>query len=108
MMNVGVVVEGQVSWDLWRRFVTTVEDLGFESLWHSDHLFSLSGDRTRDVLDPYVAFALAAELTERVRFGPLVYAYHLPAPVDTGPNGGPDRRTLGRQICGWRAPAAQS
>ena len=55
-MNVGVVVEGQVSWDLWRRFVTTVEDLGFESLWHSDHLFSLSGDRTRDVLDPYVAY----------------------------------------------------
>jgi len=71
-MNVGVVVEGQVSWDLWRRFVTTVEDLGFESLWRSDHLFSLSGDRTQDVLDPYVAFALAAELTERVRFGPLV------------------------------------
>ena len=55
-MNVGVVVEGQVSRDLWRRFVTTVEDLGFESLWRSDHLFSLSGDRTRDVLDPYVAY----------------------------------------------------
>ena len=73
-MDLGVMVEGQedVSWDLWRKFVTTVEDLGFESLWRSDHLFSLSGARTRDALDAYVAFALAAELTERVKFGPLV------------------------------------
>lgn len=74
MMDLGVMVEGQegVSLDLWRRFVVTVEDLGFESLWRSDHLFSLSGARTLDALDAYVAFALAAELTERVRFGPLV------------------------------------
>jgi F420-dependent oxidoreductase-like protein len=73
-MDLGVMVEGQegVSLDLWRRFVTTVEDLGFESLWRSDHLFSLSGARTQDALDAYVAFALAAELTQRVRFGPLV------------------------------------
>ena len=73
-MDLGVMVEGQegVSLDLWRRFVTTVEDLGFESLWRSDHLFSLSGARRQPALDAYVAFTLAAELTERVKFGPLV------------------------------------
>lgn len=73
-MDLGVMVEGQegVSWDLWRRFVVTVEDLGFESLWRSDHLFSLAGIRTQDALDAYVAFALTAEITERVRFGSLV------------------------------------
>ena len=73
-MDLGVMVEGQegVSWDLWRRFVIAVEDFGFESLWRSDHLFSLAGSRTQDALDAYVAFALTAEITERVRFGPLV------------------------------------
>ena len=73
-MDLGVMIEGQegVSWDLWRRFVTSVEELGFESLWRSDHLFSLSGARTQEALDAYVAFTIAAEITERVRFGPLV------------------------------------
>ena len=68
------MIEGQegVSWDLWRRVVTSVEELGFESLWRSDHLFSLSGARTQEALDTYVAFAIAAETTERVRIGPLV------------------------------------
>ena len=73
-MDLGVMIEGQegVSWDLWRRFVTVVEELGFESLWRSDHLFSLSGARTQEALDAYVAFAIAAEITKRVRFGALV------------------------------------
>ena len=73
-MDLGVMVEGQegVGWDLWRRFVTSVEELGFESLWRSDHLFSLSGARTQDALDAYMAFAIAAEATKRVKFGPLV------------------------------------
>jgi F420-dependent oxidoreductase-like protein len=73
-MDLGVMIEGQedVSWDLWRRIYTAVEDLGFESLWRSDHLFSLSGPRTGEALETFISFVLVAEHTARLRFGPLV------------------------------------
>ena len=73
-MDLGVMIEGQegLSWDLWRRFVTCVEEMGFESFWRSDHFFSLSGPRTQDAVETYLSFAVAAEITERVRFGALV------------------------------------
>jgi F420-dependent oxidoreductase-like protein len=73
-MDLGVMIEGQedLSWDLWRRFATSVEELGFESLWRSDHFFSLSGPRTQDAVETYLSFAVAAEITKRVRFGALV------------------------------------
>ena len=75
-MDLGVMIEGQegLSWDLWRRFATSVEELGFESLWRSDHFFSLSGPRTQDAVETYLSFAVAAEITKRVRFGALVSA----------------------------------
>ena len=73
-MNLGVMVEGQegLDWELWRRIARTTEELGFESLWRSDHLFSLAGARSQDALEPFVSFALLAAETERIRFGPLV------------------------------------
>ena len=73
-MQLGVMVEGQegLGWDLWRRLFRAVEDLGFESLWRSDHFFSFGDDRTRDALEPFVSLAVVAAGTERIRFGPLV------------------------------------
>ena len=73
-MRLGVMVEGQdgLGWDLWRRIYRAVEDLGFESLWRSDHFFAFSGDRTRDALEPFVSMTALAADTERIRFGPLV------------------------------------
>jgi F420-dependent oxidoreductase-like protein len=73
-MQLGVMIEGQedLNWDLWRRIIRATEDLGFESLWRSDHFFSLSGPRTRDALETFLSFVLVAEESRRIRFGPLV------------------------------------
>ncbi|MEX2229492.1 MAG: TIGR03560 family F420-dependent LLM class oxidoreductase [Dehalococcoidia bacterium] len=73
-MDLGVMIEGQegLNWDLWRRIINATEDLGFESLWRSDHFFSLSGPRSRDALETFLSFVLVAEQSSRIRFGPLV------------------------------------
>jgi F420-dependent oxidoreductase-like protein len=73
-MDLAVMIEGQegLNWDLWRRIARTTEDLGFESLFRSDHFFSLGGPRDRDALETFVSFVLVAETTSRIRFGPLV------------------------------------
>ncbi len=73
-MDLGVMIEGQegLGWELWRRIARFTEDAGFESLWRSDHFHSLMGPRDRDALETFISFVVAAEETERVRFGPLV------------------------------------
>ncbi len=73
-MDLGVMIEGQegLGWELWRRIVRATEDSGFESLWRSDHFHSLSGPRDRDALETFISLVLAAEESERIRFGPLV------------------------------------
>src|SRR2546423_5163095 len=73
-MHVGVMIEGQegLDWALWRRIATATEDLGFESLWRSDHFFSLTGPHTRNALETFISFVTVAETTRRIRFGPLV------------------------------------
>lgn len=73
-MQLGVMVECQegVGWDLWRRLVRATEDLGFESLWRSDHFFSLTGSHTQDALESFVSFAVAATESSRIRLGSLV------------------------------------
>ena len=73
-MDLGVMIEGQegLGWELWRRIVRATEDTGFESLWRSDHFFSLTGPRDREALETFISFVVAAEESERIRFGPLV------------------------------------
>jgi F420-dependent oxidoreductase-like protein len=74
MIRVGVMIEGQegLTWDRWRTIAQTVEALGFESLWRSDHLFSLFGLPTRPGLDTWASLTALATATHRIRFGPLV------------------------------------
>jgi alkanesulfonate monooxygenase SsuD/methylene tetrahydromethanopterin reductase-like flavin-dependent oxidoreductase (luciferase family) len=48
-----------------------VEELGFESLWCSDHFMSIV-DGNRDVLETWVVLTLTAAATTRLRFGSLV------------------------------------
>ncbi len=83
MLRVGVMIEGQegLTWERWRRIAETVEGLGFESLWRSDHLFSLYGVPTRPGLDTWTSLAQLATLTRRLRFGPLVcpITFHHPS-----------------------------
>ncbi len=73
-MDLGVMIEGQegLNWDRWRRIIRTTEDLGFESLFRSDHFFSLSGPHNQDALETFISFVLVAEESSRIRFGPLV------------------------------------
>ncbi len=74
MARLGVMIEGQegLTWDRWRRIAEAVERLGFESLWRSDHLFSLFGVTDRPGLDAWPSLTALAMLTRRLRFGPLV------------------------------------
>ena len=74
-MKLGVMVESQegVGWDEWKNIVQWTEELGFESLWRSDHFFSFfSTPKTIDSLDTLVAHTYTAAATNRIKFGPLV------------------------------------
>jgi F420-dependent oxidoreductase-like protein len=76
-MKLGVMIESQegVGWPEWKNIVQWTEDLGFESLWRSDHFFSFFGaTRTIDSLDTMVAHTYTASASSRIRFGPLVLA----------------------------------
>jgi F420-dependent oxidoreductase-like protein len=74
-MKLGVMIESQegVGWDEWKNIVQWTEELGFESLWRSDHFFSFFGPtRTIDSLDTMIAHTYTAMASSRIRFGPLV------------------------------------
>ncbi len=73
-MKLGVMIEGQegLNWDRWRRIMARVEELGYESLWRSDHFMPFFGAGPRDALETWVSLTLAATETTRLRFGPLV------------------------------------
>src|SRR5437879_5603364 len=75
-MKLGVMIEGQegLNWERWRRLMEATERLGFESLFRSDHFFSVAGVYGRDCIETWVSLTLAAAETSRVRFGVLVSA----------------------------------
>jgi len=73
-MKIGVMIEGQegLTWEHWFRIADRVESLGLDSLWRSDHFFSLSGDRHRPALECWTSLTALAQRTQLIRFGPLV------------------------------------
>src|SRR5579859_1730221 len=74
MAVIGIMIEGQegLTWERWRNLCRQAEDLGFESLWRSDHFFSVMGETDRDCIETWVSLALCAEWTKRITFGPNV------------------------------------
>jgi alkanesulfonate monooxygenase SsuD/methylene tetrahydromethanopterin reductase-like flavin-dependent oxidoreductase (luciferase family) len=72
-MKLGLLVETQegLDWKRWRATYLAAERLGFESVWVSDHLAS-TWSAERHGLEPWVALAVAAAETRRIRLGPLV------------------------------------
>src|SRR5260370_30512849 len=73
-MRIGVMIEGQegLTWERWFRIADRVESLGLDSLWRSDHFFSLMGEPQRPALECWTSLTALAQRTQRIRFGPLV------------------------------------
>jgi alkanesulfonate monooxygenase SsuD/methylene tetrahydromethanopterin reductase-like flavin-dependent oxidoreductase (luciferase family) len=72
--KLAIMIEGQegVDWRLWKRLAQTVEGLGFDSFWRSDHLSSVFGEADRGVIECWTSLALIATWTSRIPFGPNV------------------------------------
>jgi len=72
--SLGIMIEGQedLSWQRLFRLAQAVEDLGFESLFRSDHLIALEGAAGRAALALWPSLTALALRTRRIRFGPLV------------------------------------
>ncbi len=68
------MIEGQegVDWRLWKHLAETVEGLGFDSFWRSDHLYSVFGEVDRDTIECWASLAHIATWTRRIPFGPNV------------------------------------
>jgi alkanesulfonate monooxygenase SsuD/methylene tetrahydromethanopterin reductase-like flavin-dependent oxidoreductase (luciferase family) len=82
-VDVGIIV-GEATdntWERWRHVSRLIEGLGFHSLFRSDHYFN---GRQKDAIDVYLSFVLTAEVTERIRFGPLVTPVTFREPVNVG------------------------
>jgi len=64
-----------------RSFARTVEDLGFDSLFITDHLLAAKRFYSVSFLEPLTALAVAAGATERVRLGTSILIMPLRNPV---------------------------
>lgn len=74
MAEVGIMIEGQedLTWERFFRLAQAVEELGFSSLFRSDHLTSLDGFPQRATLALWPSLTALALRTHRIRFGPMV------------------------------------
>lgn len=82
MLEVGVMIEGQdgLTWDRWKRILQAAEDLGFNSVFRSDHFVNPSPpDKASLGMWPSLTYSAAS--TSRIEFGPLVtpVTFQLPA-----------------------------
>ena len=70
----GVMIEGQegLTWERWHALTDSAENLGFDSLWRSDHLFSVMGESQRETLALWPSLTAAALRTSRIKLGQLV------------------------------------
>jgi F420-dependent oxidoreductase-like protein len=73
-MQIGIMLEGQegLNWERWIRISQQVEGLGLDSLWRSDHFFSVMARGERDSLECWTSLTELATRVRRIRFGPLV------------------------------------
>lgn len=108
-MDINIMIEAQagVYWPEWKRIVRTVESLGFDGLYRSDH-FSHGSPPTQAALELWVSLTWLAANTERISFGSLVSPAAFRSPAMTAQmalqvddlSGGRLRLGLG---AGWHA-----
>jgi F420-dependent oxidoreductase-like protein len=74
MVRLGVMIEAQegLTWQRWQRIIETAETNNFDSLWRSDHLFSVMGVSERDQLSLWPSLTLVAARDSKLEFGALV------------------------------------
>ena len=74
MVEMGIMVEGQenMTWERYLGLARTVEELGFDSFFRSDHLTALDGSNDRQSLALWPSLSVLASQTKRIRFGPMV------------------------------------
>ena len=74
MVKLGIMVSGahDLSWERWHTIAGLVEELGYESLWRSDHLYVSRGDPRMEALEAWISFSTLAMRTSKIRFGPMV------------------------------------
>lgn len=82
-MDVGIIIgeATPLTWERWRHVCRLIERLDFHSLFRSDHYFN---GKQKDAIDVYLSFVMAAEETERIRFGPLVSPITFREPINVG------------------------
>lgn len=74
MVRLGVMIEAQegLTWQRWSRIVQTAEKSNFDSVWRSDHLFSVMGITERDQLSLWPSLTQVAARDSKLDFGALV------------------------------------
>lgn len=82
-MDVGIIIgeATPLTWERWRHVCRLIERLDYRSLFRSDHYFN---GKQKDAIDVYLSFVMAAEETDRIRFGPLVTPVTFREPVNVG------------------------
>lgn len=84
MVDVSIMIEGQqgLTWDRWKRIGRTVESLGFDGLFRSDHFTDPEGP-VQDALELWTSLTWLADNTDDLAFGPLVTPLSFRDPVFT-------------------------
>lgn len=72
-MQISIMIEGQgaLNWTRWQKITRAVEQLGFTTLYRSDH-FTMPTPPNIDALELILALTQGAVSTQRVKFGSLV------------------------------------
>ncbi|MGI8968060.1 MAG: TIGR03560 family F420-dependent LLM class oxidoreductase, partial [Chloroflexota bacterium] len=72
-VQIGLMIEGQngLTWERWRRILQAAEELGFGSVFRSDH-FTNPTPPDKSSLELWTSLTYAASHTTRIEFGPLV------------------------------------
>lgn len=102
MVRLGLMIEGQngLTWERWERVLRAAEELGFDSVFRSDH-FTNPNPPDKASLDLWASLTYAASHTERIEFGPLVtpVTFRLP-PITAKAGAAVDDLSHGRLVLG--------